>query len=123
MGVTILMALVSIIIVFNTIRLAIYVARDEIAVMRLVGANNRYIRGPFTIAGIMYGAIAGLLTLGLFYPATYWFSKVTGSFFGGINLFMYYNTHFLEVFGIIMLAGIILGAVSSYLAIRKYLRI
>lgn len=115
--------IVSIVITFNTIRLAIYTAREEITVMRLVGANNRYIRGPFIVEGIMYGAASGLLALGLFYPVTLWLGNATERFFGGINLFQYYVNNFAEIFLLVVGAGILLGVVSSYLAVRRYLRV
>lgn len=121
-AVTLVLVIISILIVFNTIRLAIYIAREEISVMRLVGASNRFIRGPFIIAGIMYGFVSALITLIFFYPATYWVSSVTETFFSGFNLFSYYLAHFASLLGLLVGAGIILGAISSYLAVRKYLR-
>ncbi len=121
-GITLALVLLSVLISFNTIRLAIYIARDEIAIMKLVGASNRYIRGPFIVSGVMYGIIAGVVTLGLFYPATYWFASIAQNFFGGLNLFSYYLSHFAQIFGLILGAGMTLGALSSYLAVRKYLK-
>lgn len=114
---------VSIVITFNTIRLAIYTAREEITVMRLVGANNRYIRGPFVVEGVMYGLASGLIALGLFYPVTLWLGNATERFFGGINLFEYYVNNFAEIFLLVVGAGILLGIVSSYLAVRRYLKV
>lgn len=122
-GVALALTILSIIIAFSTIRLAIYTSREEIGVMRLVGASNKYIRGPFIVSGIIYGIFASFLTLALFYPATYWFSSVTKDFFGGLNLFDYYIRHFAQVFGIIILAGVVVGAIGSYLAVRKYLKV
>jgi cell division transport system permease protein len=113
----------TVIITFNTIRLAIYSSREEIAVMRLVGASNMYIRGPFVFEGAMYGFIAGIVTLIIFYPLTYSLGPVTKSFFGEINLFTYYVRNFLTIFAIIMGSGIFLGAIASFLAVRKYLSI
>lgn len=121
--ISLLLAIISILITFNTIRLAIFISREEIAVMKLVGASNKYIRGPFVIVGIMYGFVAGVITLGLFYPATFWLGKSTESFFTGINIFNYYITHFAQIFTIVILGGIIIGAVSSYLAVKKYLNV
>ena len=66
--VTIILVLISIIITFNTIRLTIYFAREEIGIMRLVGAENRYIRGPFMVEGILYGSIASVITLLIYLP-------------------------------------------------------
>ncbi|MFA6158311.1 MAG: permease-like cell division protein FtsX [Candidatus Paceibacterota bacterium] len=122
-GVTLILVLISMLIAFNTIRLAIYIAREEISVMRLVGASNKYIRGPFVVAGIMYGAVSALLTLLLLYPAAYWVSSVTHTFFGGFDTFRYYLTNFGQIFIVIFGSGVALGAVSSYLAVRKYLKL
>lgn len=120
---SIILGLVSLIIVFNTIRLAIYTARDEISVMRLVGASNAYIRGPFVVEGIMYGIVAGIVTLIVFYPMTYWLGGITERFFGNINIFDYYVTNFGQMFLVLLGTGLVLGAISSYLAVRRYLKV
>ncbi|MEK7134255.1 MAG: permease-like cell division protein FtsX [Patescibacteria group bacterium] len=123
LAVTMFLIAVSIVITFNTIRLAIYTAREEISVMRLVGASNWYTRGPFLVEGIMYGIFSAIVALILFYPATLWLGKVTEKFFGGMDLFSYYTSNFGEVFLIVVGGGILLGALSSFLAVRKYLKI
>jgi len=122
-AVTMFLVLISIIITFNTIRLAIYTSRDEIAVMRLVGASNKYIQGPFMVEGVMYGIFSAAITLALFYPITLWLGDVTDNFFGGINLFEYYISNFTQILLIITVSGVVLGAISSILAVRKYLRV
>lgn len=114
---------ISVLITFNTIRLAIFISREEIAVMRLVGASSRYVRGPFVVVGLIYGVVAALLTLVLFYPLTYWLSQATATFFIGFNVFDYYASNFGQVFLVITLSGMAIGAVSSYLAVRKYLQV
>lgn len=119
-AIMITLVVISILITLNTIRLAIYISREEIAVMKLVGASNMYVRGPFIIVGMLYGAIAGMLTLIVFLPITYWLGDATESFFIGINLFNYYLSHFGQIFLLIMVSGILIGAVSSFLAIKKY---
>ncbi len=120
---SLVLVIVSILITLNTIRLAIFISREEIAVMRLVGASSRYIRGPFVVVGILYGAVAGVVTLLVFYPITYWIGGATETFFIGLNLFEYYTSNFGQIFLIIVSSGIAIGAISSYLAVRKYLRI
>lgn len=120
---TLVLIVISIIISFNTIRLAIYSGREEISVMRLVGASNMYIRGPFVIEGVMYGALAGIITLVLLYPITYWLAPYSEGFFGSINLFSYYLSNFGQMFLVIFGSGIALGALSSYLAVRRYLSV
>lgn len=119
--VTIVLIFVSIIITFNTIRLTIYIAREEIGVMRLVGAENKYITGPFMVEGIIYGFIAAISSMIIFLPISLWFGARMTDFFG-INLFHYYIDNFFQVFIIILLAGVALGSISSFLAIRRYLK-
>ena len=118
--VTLLLVIISVIITFNTIRLTIYIAREEISVMRLVGAENKYITGPFMIEGVIYGIIASIVTMIIFLPVTIWLGRSMTDFFG-VNLFHYYVDNFFQVFIIILLCGVFLGSLSSFLAIRKYL--
>lgn len=123
LAITFIFVIISVLIAFNTIRLTIYIARDEIAVMRLVGASTSYIQGPFVVVGIIYGIVAAILTLILFMPITYWLGGATEGFFSGLNIFSYYIQHFPEIFGLIVFSGIVIGAVSSALAIRRYLKV
>ena len=116
-------ALISFMITFNTVRLAIFVARDEIAVMKLVGASNRYVRGPFVVTGIMYGLVGAIITLIIFWPLTYWLGPRTDNFFTGTDIFSYYLSHFAELFVLLVGSGVVIGAVSSYLAVRRYLEV
>lgn len=119
---TILIVL-SLIITFNTIRLAIYTAREEISVMRLVGASTAYVRGPFVVEGVMYGVAAAIIVVALFYPITLWMGPFTERFFGSINIFDYYLSNFGQIFLLLLGAGVVLGAISSYLAVRRYLQV
>lgn len=116
-------AVIASMIVFNTIRLAIFASRDEISVMELMGASRAYIRGPFVVEGVMYGIISALITLLLFYPISLWGAEFTSNFFGSSGSFTYYVNNFGELFVILMVTGIGLGGISSYIAVRKYLDI
>lgn len=120
---TAVLVVISIVVAFNTVRLAIFVSREEISIMRLVGASNKYVRGPFVVTGLLYGLIAALITLVLLYPVTFWLGRATENFFTGINLFRYYLANFPQLGGIILLSGMAMGAVSSYLAVRRHLKI
>jgi cell division transport system permease protein len=122
-AVVILFAIASILIAFATIRLAIYTARDEIAVMRLVGASSAYVQGPFIVAGVITGVIAAVVVLLLLWPATWYAGAKTVNWFGGFDIASYYSSHFILVFLIIMLSGIALGGIASILAIRRYLKV
>ena len=133
LGIAILLVIVAIIVTFNTIRLIIYTSRDEISVMRLVGASNTYVRGPFIVSGIMCGIISGLLTLLILAGLVFWsgalISRLAGATVASdlssiISIFSaYFISNFGQIFTIVMSTGIILGAVSSYLAVRRYLRV
>ncbi len=112
----------SVLITFNTIRLAIYTTREEISIMRLVGAGNMFIRGPFMLHGMMYGLISGVLTLLILYPVVVWLGPVTESFFM-LNIFVYFVSNFAFFFGVLVGSGIVLGLISSTLAVARYLRV
>jgi cell division transport system permease protein len=122
-AVIIIFVIASILIAFATIRLAIYTSKDEIAVMKLVGASNAYVQAPFVVEGIITGLVAAIIVLVLFWPATWYVGAKTSAWFGGFNLGQYYLSHFPLVFIIIMLAGILLGGIASVFAIRKYLKV
>lgn len=117
-----LFAFASILITFNTIRLAIYTEKDEIGVMRLVGASNAYVRGPFIVEGVLYGAVAALLALLLFVPLVFFFRSAVKLAFG-TDLVTLYLHDLPALLAVLVGAGAVLGAVSSYLAVRKYLKI
>ena len=117
---TLLSVIITVIITFNTIRLTIFIAKEEIGVMRLVGASKMHVRGPFMVEGVIYGIIATGITLVLFLPVTAWLGSTMTNFLG-INMYDYYLSSFFQIFAILLLSGIILGVISSLLAIRKYL--
>lgn len=117
---TLYFILSSIIITFNMIRLTIFISKEEIGVMRLVGASKMHVRGPFMIEGAIYGIVATFITMVLFLPATLWLGHNMTEFFQ-INMYDYYIANFLQIFVILLLSGIILGVISSFLAARKYL--
>ena len=101
--------------------------------MKLVGASNIYVRGPFVVSGIMYGVISALITLALMAAAANWSDtlilrlagvQIAADFGLIVNVLSnYFQQNFPEIFLIIMGAGIILGGVSSYIAARRYLRV
>ncbi|TSC56022.1 MAG: cell division protein [Parcubacteria group bacterium Greene0714_21] len=117
------LAFIAVLVAFNTIRLTIYNSRDEIEVMRLVGASNSFIQGPFVVQGIVVGVFGGLLTF-LFLFFLSWFAGPRfESFLSGFNLFEYFTSHVFLFLALEFGVGIGLGVVSSVVAIQKYLRI
>ncbi len=121
--VTLILSLIAILITFNTIRLTIYSQKQEIEIMRLVGASNWHIRGPFVVEGAIYGIIAGLTVLILFYPIIYLTSSRIQTFIPAVNLASYFSNFFGQMGLLVLGSGIALGVVSSIIAVRRYLKI
>jgi cell division transport system permease protein len=116
------LALIVFLVTFNAIRLAIYSSREEINVMRLVGASNWFIRGPFIIEGLMYGIIATVITMILLYPAFYFISPKISGFLPIESIFSYFKTNMFSLFFLLLAVSLVLGTFSSYIAVRKYLK-
>ena len=122
-GVSLMLAIIAIMVAYNTVRLAIYNSKDEISVMQLVGASYAFIRGPFLVEGVMYGLLSSIFTIAVFYPMFWWAGQKTSSIFGGLNVFSYFTANILEISLILVGVGLFLGVFSSAIAIRKYLRV
>ena len=122
LSITVFLGLISVIIMFTTIRLTIYMVREEIGIMRLVGASGSYIRLPFILEGMLYGFFAWIVTFIIFLPLTYLVGKHASELIG-LNVYSYYLGHFFSIGGIVLLIGLFLGAISSLLAVRKYLNV
>ncbi len=120
--VTIFLALVAGLVMFNTIRLAIYSNREEIGVMRVVGASNSLVRGPFVVEGMLWGTIAAVISLILVAPTLYFISPYLNEFIPGLDIFQYFYTHIVQLFLYDLLFGVVIGALSSFWAVRRYLR-
>jgi cell division transport system permease protein len=131
--VALILVVVAVVVVWNTIRLIIFTARDEISVMKLVGASNIYVRGPLVVSGVMYGIIGSVITLLLMAGFAYWSDMVILKFAGVqvasdfslvVNVFSsYFTQNFAEIFLVIVGSGIILGGLASYVAARRYLKV
>ncbi|MBI2514974.1 ABC transporter permease [Candidatus Wolfebacteria bacterium] len=124
-GVTLIvvLALLAVLVTFNTIRLAIYSSREEIGIMRLVGASNTFIRGPYLVEGIIYGAIGAFLSVLFALPIIYITSPYIKIFIPEMNLWSYFLNRIFFIFLYQLLFGVTLGIISSAIAVRKYLKI
>lgn len=122
LAITLILSLISVIIMYTTVRLTIYMSREEIGVMKLVGASSSYVRGPFIIEGMLYGFFAWVITTLIFLPITYFITRQIGTLME-MNLYQYYVSHLLTNSLIVLLFGLFLGAISSYFAARKYLNV
>ena len=120
---TIFLALVAVLVIFNTVRLVIYSNREEIGIMRLVGAANKFIHGPYVVAGAIYGVLAGIAAILLASPIIILAAPYADAFIPELSLSSYFFSH-LPQFAIYNLAfGIILSSASAAIAVRRYLKI
>ncbi len=121
-GLLIVLLIVSIVIVMNTIRTAVYHRRKEIEVMKLVGATEWFVRGPFVIEGVMTGLIAASIALALLAVG---YEPVVTRFRADIGFIpLSYDPAFISSLARdLLLAGALLGALGSYIGVRRYVRI
>ncbi len=122
----VIFATVSMLIIFNTIRMAIFNRRDELQIMRLLGASTWYIRGPFVVETVMYGIVSAIVSVtlcnALFVVSS---SAFDASSLGLLDIKFandYFANHFWIILGAQLTIGIIIGAASSIIATRRYLK-
>ncbi|GAC1392977.1 MAG: permease-like cell division protein FtsX [Candidatus Saccharimonadales bacterium] len=122
----IVFALVSMLIIFNTIRMAIFNRRDELTIMRLLGASSWFIRGPFVVETIVYGIVSALISITLVNTLFVVSSTALGASSLGLLDIHYANDYFAKHFWLFLTGqlaiGIIIGAASSLIATRRYLK-
>lgn len=118
-----ILAIIAFLVAFNTVRLAIYSSREEITIMKLVGASNRFVRGPFMVEGVLHGLVSSGFAFMLMVPGVAIIGPKLFNFLPEINLVNYLGDNFWQLLIFQTLGGIILGVFSSWFAIRKYLRV
>lgn len=118
----ILLGVLAFLVIFNAIRLAIAHSQKEIEVMRLVGADRFFVTGPFLAQGAFIGFIAGIATLLFFALLSFFLGKPLENWTAGFHPFKYFVSNFLLFFLLQVALGVILAIVSSWLAVRKYLK-
>ncbi len=123
--VSVVFILISILVSFNTVRLTIYTRKEEVEIMRLVGASNWFIRWPFIFEGVLYAIFATVTNLALLYPALVIASPSVNTLFKDTNLDLiaYAQQHWVALVGGQFLIALTIGVLSSFIAIRRYLKI
>jgi cell division transport system permease protein len=120
-------ALISMLIIFNTIQMAIFNRRDELTIMRLLGAGNSFIKGPFIVETMLYGVVAAIISLALcnalFVVQSQAFDASSLGLLDITYANQYFADHFFIFLGMQLLAGMFIGAISSLIATRKYLKV
>ncbi len=119
---TIILAIIAGLVVFNTIRIAIHSNREEINIMRLVGASNALVRGPLMVEGMISGVLGAIFSLIVAAPAIYFISPHLNAFIPQLNLFNYFYTNIPKLLFYQLLFGVIVGVFSSFVAVRRYLK-
>jgi len=120
---TLVLSFIAVMVTFNTVRLTIFNQKQEIEIMRLVGGSNWHIKAPFLIEGAIYGILAALISAVIFYPATYFVSSKVSILIPGVSLIGYFVSNSIEYLFLLLLVGVALGVISSYVAIRRFLKV
>ncbi|MFA6909162.1 MAG: permease-like cell division protein FtsX [Patescibacteria group bacterium] len=125
LAVSAVFVIISILIIFNTIRITIYTHREEIGIMKLVGASNWFVRFPFLLESLLYGLIAVVITMLVLLPLVSFLSPYVQSLFEGytFDLSTYFSENILIIFAAQIALATVLSVVSSAVAVGKYLRV
>jgi cell division transport system permease protein len=114
---------ISLLIIFNTIRMAIFTRREEIEIMKLVGATKWFIRGPFLVEGVMYGIIGATIAISISIPLINFAKPLFVSYFNASEVIAFVADRISLVAFATYGLGIFIGIVSSYLAISRHLKL
>jgi len=122
--VSLIFVLITLLVIYNAVRVAIYTHHQEITIMRLVGASSWFIYFPFLLSSIIYTLFGVILIIGLFYPFLSLLQPYLEAFFVGydFNIITYFNANFVQIFGIQFLGIAAVNILASLIAIRKYAR-
>ena len=112
---------IAVLVAFNTIRVTIYNSKEEIEIMRLVGASNWFIRGPFLVQGVLVGVAASLGTLVFLFVLSFFGGDQLRSF-SGFDVFSFILAQLFWLLLLLLAVGIGLGVLSAAIAINRYLR-
>jgi len=122
----IVFTIISVLIIFNTIQMAIFNRRDELQIMRLLGASTSYIRGPFVVESVIYGVLSAVVSIliinGIFVTAS---SSLQATSFGLLDISYsqsYFQNRYWLLLSVQLGLGILIGAASSVIATRRYLK-
>ncbi|MBQ6478818.1 MAG: permease-like cell division protein FtsX [Erysipelotrichaceae bacterium] len=124
-GAILILALVALAIylIYNTIKITIAARKDEIWIMRNVGARNGYIRAPFLVEGIIIGIFGSVLPIAAIIYGYYWLYRATGGVLAGVITLIPAYPYILYLGGALLVIGILVGFIGSYISVCKYLRL
>jgi len=116
---------ITILVIYNSARVAMYTHQREITIMRLVGASKKFIQMPYLLSSIIYTLFSVVIIMGIFYLFLHLLQPYLEAFFVGynVNLVNYFFKNGLMIFGVQFLVAAIINLLASYLAVRKYSKV
>jgi cell division transport system permease protein len=125
--ISLVFALIAFLLIFNTIRIAIYTHRSEIGIMKLVGATNGFIRWPFILESMIYGLLGWVIAIVILFSLSHFASPYISNFLIDyqmrFDLWSYLWNNFIVIFLSQLVAVLIFVSLSSFLAISRYLKV
>lgn len=125
MGLAAIFLLIALLIIFNTVRMSIFIHANEISVMKLVGASNWFVRAPFLLESVLYSFLATVVVLGVVFaligPLESWLNLYFET--GAIQIVDYFYQNGLVIFGLQFIALSLISMISTSFAMRKYLNV
>lgn len=123
-GVILLLLILSIYLIFNTIRTTIFSRQEEIIIMRQVGGTNAFIKRPFEVQGVLIGLFGSLLPVAaLYFGYAKLYEVLEGQLFSNLFSLIEPNQIVWQVGLIITLIGLLIGGFASFWAVTKYLKV
>jgi cell division transport system permease protein len=123
--VSLLFVVVTLLVIYNTARVAIYTHRNEIAIMRLVGASNWFIRGPFLLSSLIYTLIGMVLLVSIFYVFLNLLQPYLETFFASynFNIINYFSSNFVLIFGAEFVVAALVNLLAAWWAVGRYTKV
>ena len=123
LALSVIFFIIAVLVSFNTIRIAIYTYREELKIMRLVGASKLFVEAPFLVEGIIYAVLATVVNVAVVFPVLHALQPFLGSFFGEgtLDLEVYFRNNFVTIFGLEFLGAVLVSVISSWVAVRRYI--
>lgn len=122
-GIAAIFALIVVMIVFSTVRLSIRGFKEEIGIMKLVGASNWFVRGPFIVQGLICGILAAILSAILIANISYFSTPEVLKLTSGFNMFEYFTDNITQILLLQLVGGILISMISNTLAVKRYLNV
>ncbi len=122
-GLSVILAMIAVLVIFNAIKLTVYSSKEEINTMKMVGASDGFVRGPFIIQGALYGLLACLISLLILSSVFYLSASRMESLLLGFNLFDYFVNNIWILIGLQLVFGVGLGVASSLVVTHKHLKV